>query len=68
MDKSTFKVNAGYIIIIWKMVNYPKSLINENMSQNTKDKKKDIIIDKRLKIILLKIINYILPDSERKII
>jgi len=68
LDKSTFKVNAGYIIIIWKMVNYPKSLINENMSQNTKDKKKDIIIDKRLKIILLKIINYILPDSERKII
>ena len=67
LEKATYKDNKGNKIVKWNLVKYPVSLINNNMNQNTKDKK-SIILDKKQRIILLKAINYILPVMRIKIL
>ena len=40
LEKATYKEKNGISFIKWNLVKYPDSLINSNMNQNTKNKKK----------------------------
>ena len=67
LEKSEYTTKDNEVDIHWNNLQYPKDLCNNNLSQKAIDKK-NIIIGKKLRIIYLKIMLFILRGIQEKII